>query len=63
VRKIFSKILSRSGTYDCRRRRQAEVPVGVQDRFGTKAAQSEDEDDVLEIFHLNATMFAGPKSR
>jgi hypothetical protein len=39
------------------------VPVGVQDRLGTKAAQSEDEDDVPESFHLNATIFAGPKSR
>ncbi len=39
-----------SGT-DHRDRRRIEVAPGVQDRLGTKAAHTENEDDVLEGFH------------
>ena len=62
AKEISSEFLRRSGTDD-RHLWRIEVPPGVQDRLGTKAAQGEDKDDVLEGFHLNATIFTGPKSR
>jgi hypothetical protein len=51
-----------SGT-DHRNRRRIEVPPGVQDRLGTKAAHTENEDDVLERFHVTASTLRGPASR
>jgi hypothetical protein len=51
-----------SGT-DHRNRRRIEVLPGVQDRLGTKAAHTENEDDVLERFHVTASTLRGPASR
>jgi hypothetical protein len=39
------------------------MPVGVDDRLGTKAAQTENQDDVFNGFHLIATTLGRPKSR
>jgi hypothetical protein len=36
---------------DDRGRRWIEMPPGVHNRLGTKAAHTENEDDVLEGFH------------
>jgi hypothetical protein len=60
--RFFREIRARSGTDDGDLWR-IEVPVRVQNRLGTKAAQREDEDSVLENCHLTATILGGPKSR
>jgi hypothetical protein len=62
AKEISSGFFDPSGTDDGRLWR-IEMPPGVQDRLGTKAAQREDEDDVLECSHLTATILGGPKSR
>jgi len=51
-----------SGT-DHRNRDRIEVPPGVQDRLGTKAAHTDNEDHVLERFHVTASTLRGPTSR
>ena len=62
AKEFFEIFRTRSGTDDGHLWR-IEMPVRVQNRLGTKAAQREDEDDVLEYCHLKATIRGGPKSR
>jgi hypothetical protein len=57
AKEIFEGV-ALSGTND-RSRRRIEMPVSVHDRLGTKAAQSEDEDDALDRIHLTASILGG----
>jgi hypothetical protein len=54
VRNFAGDFRALSGTDD-RRSRRMEMPVGVHDRLGTKAAHAKDKDDVPERFHLLAS--------
>src|ERR1041384_2169544 len=48
VEEILGRAPRRSGTDD-RRRRRIEVPPGVNDRLGTKAAHGENKEDDLHL--------------
>jgi hypothetical protein len=39
-----------------------EVVVSVHNRLGTKTAHTENENDVLERFHVTASTWRGPMS-